>query len=464
MRRKQLPAIALDACIASSGGTQALVAGNDVYRDIPGILQTHFDSQRVFLIADENTMQAAGNEVEQALAAQGIDIAGKYVFPSEPQLHSEYSHVETIKESIIRIIDSLPDVTGPLVPVSVGSGTITDLVKRSASELSLPFLCVPTAASVDGYTSFGAALMKDGHKQTLSCDAPRCIVADTGVLSRSPSWLSSSGFGDLAGKIIAGADWIIADAAAPFGANGADRIDPTAWAMVQPGLYHNLDNSLAAVHGDKDALRTLFESLAITGFAMQYLRDSRTVSGAEHLFAHVWEMDNLCINSVPVTHGHKVAMGTLACAAFLEVLFADPAGPPPPPAAYRRPSLSDRIAEIQLAFTNSPGLTSVVETGNAKYPSDDVLSQTCQGFCDTWKDIREKVLEQVIPYTELKEMLIQAQCPVLPGEINLSRISLIACARRAQMIRNRYNELDLAWDLGCFETVLARIEASDKYF
>jgi hypothetical protein len=32
------------------------------------------------------------------------------------------------------------------------------------------------------------------------------------------------------------------------------------------------------------------------------------------------------------------------------------------------------------------------------------------------------------------------------------------------MIRNRYNELDLAWDLGCFESVLAGIESSREYF
>jgi hypothetical protein len=39
-----------------------------------------------------------------------------------------------------------------------------------------------------------------------------------------------------------------------------------------------------------------------------------------------------------------------------------------------------------------------------------------------------------------------AGCPVLPQTINLTRSQ--AAARRAQMIRNRYTVLDLAWDRG----------------
>ena len=60
-------------------------------------------------------------------------------------------------------------------------------------------------------------------------------------------------------------------------------------------------------------------------------------------------------------------------------------------------------------------------------------------------------------------MLAKAHCPVQPAEINQSREALIACAHRARMIRNRFIGLDLAWDLGCFDTVLAKMEESDLY-
>ena len=39
------------------------------------------------------------------------------------------------------------------MPVAVGSGVMNDLVKHAAFALGRPYLCVATAASMDGYTS-----------------------------------------------------------------------------------------------------------------------------------------------------------------------------------------------------------------------------------------------------------------------------------------------------------------------
>src|SRR3954452_1581683 len=68
-------------------------------------------------------------------------------------------------------------------------------------------LAVATAASVDGYTSFGASITKDGFKQTLTCPAPRAVLADLDVLTAAPAIMTASGYGDLLGKVPAGADW-----------------------------------------------------------------------------------------------------------------------------------------------------------------------------------------------------------------------------------------------------------------
>jgi glycerol-1-phosphate dehydrogenase [NAD(P)+] len=463
MERKKLPALSLDECIAAAGGTKSFVTGKDVYREIPALLGNLFNAKSIFIIADANTMNAAGNDLARVLAEQGIEVAGTCIFPGEPRLHAEYAHIAAITKAFAADCGAANGSPQP-IPAAVGSGTINDLVKLAATELSLPYLCVPTAASVDGFTSFGSAILKNGFKQTIPCGAPRCIVADTGILAKAPAWLSSSGFADLAGKIIAGSDWIISDAAAAFNAKGADLIEPKAWAMVQHGLYDYLERSVCAAQGDQDALQALFEALAITGFAMQYTQDSRPVSGCEHLFAHIWEMDDLCVDGNPVTHGHKVAIGTLAATAFTEIFFAGSDGPPAPPTSFRRPSLEDRIAEIKTAFARSPALDSAVATGVDKFPDEKTAALTAEGIRSTWKELRSKIFAQITPYAELKEMLAKARCPVLPAEVNLKRANIISCAKRAQMIRKRYNVLDLAWDLGCFETVLAKMEASGIYF
>jgi glycerol-1-phosphate dehydrogenase [NAD(P)+] len=443
-------------CLAAATETKALTVKDNAIQELPQLIKNYFENAAIYLAADENTYAAAGRSVEELLKSQGFDFAGSFIFPGG--IHAEYQHVETLAEKF-------KEQGKKIIPLAVGSGTVNDLVKRAASEAKIPYCCIPTAASVDGYTAAGAALLYQGFKQTMPCEAPLVVAADTEILAKAPAYLSSSGFGDLAGKIIAGTDWLIADSlwALDKTIPGLKQIDGKAWAMVQLPLRENLKQSLTAVQGDRGALKTLFESLSITGFALQYMKDSRPVSGCEHLWSHVWEMENLSVDGIPVTHGHKVAMGTLAAAAFTECFFAS-AGPPLPSAGYRRPSPTEREAEVISSFAGlSDAADSAKKTALEKFPDDKKAAGTAEMIRDNWKLIRERVLAILPPYEELFTLLSTGGCPVHPGELNLSRERIFAAARKAQMIRIRYTVLDLAWDLGVFEDVLKRMEESPRY-
>jgi glycerol-1-phosphate dehydrogenase [NAD(P)+] len=448
----------LEDCLKLADETDELLLKKDAVAEIPGILNKFFSYSGVCLVADEHTMEAAGNRVKETLEGAVIKIAGLHIFPGEPRLHAEYSHVRFLKEWV----SGLPDYAR-LVPIAVGAGTVNDLVKRTAFELKLPYLCVPTAASVDGYTPNGAALLMDGFKQSVFCTAPRALAADTSVIAGAPAYLASSGFGDLASKIIAGTDWIIAEKAGALGAPEAPPIDPTAWAMIQHGLMDALYRSVDAGRGDAAAVGILFQSLAITGFAMQYMKNSRPVSGAEHLFSHVWEMEDLSVNSVPVTHGHKVTIGTLAATAFTEIFFADPSGPPKTPVSWKRPDREARKAEVSEAFKGNQARDMIAATALEKLMDEKKVGEINQAFRDGWKEIRDRVLEKLLPYEELKALLAKALCPLVPETIGLSRTQVIATAWKAQMIRNKYSILDLAWDMGIYETILSKLEESEDY-
>jgi glycerol-1-phosphate dehydrogenase [NAD(P)+] len=449
-------------CLKAADETQELLLKKDALGDIPALLNKYFSSSSVCLVADENTYRAAGKKVREILERGGIKVLDSYIFPGEPRLHAEYAHVKTLADRFSALGDDKNNPALP-VPVAVGAGTLNDLVKRAAFECKLPYLCVPTAASVDGFTAFGAALLVEGVKETLSCTAPRVLAADTDVLASSPAYLSSSGFGDLASKIVAGTDWIIAARAGTWGAPVAEPVDPKAWNMIQPGLLDTLRGSVQAARGDPEAVKALFGALAVTGFAMQYFKTSRPVSGSEHLFSHVWEMEDLSLNGVPVTHGHKVAIGTLAATAFTEILFASPGGPPPVPGEYKRPTPEEREAEVNAAFKGVRAREGVVKTAREKLMDKRTAAAIGDGFRDSWKEIRAAVLEKLLPYGELKALMAEAGCPVMPETINLSRSYAIATARRAQMMRNKYCVLDLAWDMGVFETILSQMESSDLY-
>ncbi|MDR1904843.1 MAG: sn-glycerol-1-phosphate dehydrogenase [Treponema sp.] len=455
-KNQTIPSLA--DCLKAASETKELRLKRDVFSDVPDLLKSFFQSSQVYLVADENTWKAAGIRTEDAIRGVGIRIAGRHIFPGEPRLHAHYTHVK----ELIDLFKILPDYSS-CTPIAVGGGTVNDLVKRAAFELALPYLCVPTAASVDGYTAYGAALLMDGFKQTVPCTAPRVVAADTDVLAKAPAYLSSSGFGDLASKIIAGTDWIIAEKAGSAGAPAAEPIDPVAWNMIQPGLIDSLNQSVQAARGDGEAVQTLFKGLAVTGFAMQYIKSSRPVSGAEHLFSHVWEMEDLSLNGAPVTHGHKVAIGTLSATAFTELFFADPSGPPAAISGWKRPSRAEREAEVAAAFGERPGCKAVVKAALEKLVDDKTAADINALFRDSWHTIREKVLERLLPYSELKALLGKALCPLVPETIGLRRQDIIATARKAQMMRNKYSILDLSWNMGNFESILAKLEASDVY-
>jgi len=69
MKQENPPAFELGECLTASGGTKTLLTGNDVYGKVPDLLKNHYDSSRVFIIADGNTMLAAGSNLVEVLEA-----------------------------------------------------------------------------------------------------------------------------------------------------------------------------------------------------------------------------------------------------------------------------------------------------------------------------------------------------------------------------------------------------------
>ena len=70
------------------------------------------------------------------------------------------------------------------------------------------------------------------------------------------------------------------------------------------------------------------DTLMITGFAMQAACSSRPVSGAEHQFSHLWDMEHHTHNGITPSHGFKVGVGSLAiCLAVRARARARPARP-----------------------------------------------------------------------------------------------------------------------------------------
>ena len=413
--------------------TELFCLGKDALRYLPDVLKRAFPGRKPFLAADGNTWRVAGERAEALLAAAGLPPVGKHVFPGTPRLHPDYRYCEELAA----------EFPADCVPVAVGSGVVNDLVKCGASLKDLAYCCVPTACSVDGYTSAGAALGVNGMKTTVKCPAPKAICADTDILATAPPEMFASGYADLLAKVPAGADWVIADAL------GVEPIRRDVWDLIQGNIRRWL--------ADPHDMGAVFDGLAATGYSMQMYLDSRPASGAEHMFSHIWEMEGLTFKGEDVSHGFKVGIGSLAVTLLMEYMLDfsfDELAP------RMKPGLTPeaRAAEVAELLKRGCYGDQYPAIAMKKFLYGDALAARRERIRQVWEPMRRGVRERLIPYPELVKIMHSAGCPVRPAEIGLGREQFLHGVRTAQVTRPRYTILDLLYELGVFEDAIRRLD------
>ena len=211
---------------------------------------------------------------------------------------------------------------------------------------------------MDGYAGAGAPISDNGVKITMNCVAPQVVVFDLDLAANAPSPMSASGFGDLSAKIPGGADWLIADAA------GVESIDEDVWTLVQSGVHEALSRPADLAAGVPEAYEGLVKGLILSGLAMQVYDGTRPASGAEHYFSHIWELAHVGAKlDPPLSHGFKVAIGTLAMLTFYEkFLDRDPATIDIDAAVAKWPTWDVVEADIRHTFDGALADHAVKET------------------------------------------------------------------------------------------------------
>jgi glycerol-1-phosphate dehydrogenase [NAD(P)+] len=430
-----MPERRIQAALADATDTEQVAIGPGAVGAVAEIYRRTFGERPAVVVADAITWRVAGDRVQRALAAAGRGAEAPYRFPPDTFVEATYGNVERLRASF---------GTHDAVPVAVGSGSLNDLVKRAAHEAGRPYLSVATAASMDGYTAFGAAITRDGYKQTMTCPAPRAVVADLDVLAGAPADMTASGYGDLLGKVTAGADWLVADAL------GIEPVDPKVWELVQGPLREAIGRPGDLAAGDRGALERLVEGLVMSGLAMQAHASSRPASGAEHQFSHLWEMEGLGHDRrPPLSHGFKVGVGSVAIAALYERLLARDLTALDIEALRRSWPTREQAQAAARAAHTTPGLdeAAVAET-TAKWVDADALGRRLTLLADRWPALRDRLREQLVPAERLRELLAAAGCPTRPAELGLPAAAFRDTYQRARMIRRRYTVLDLAFETG----------------
>jgi glycerol-1-phosphate dehydrogenase [NAD(P)+] len=432
----------LSRALAGARETKSLEIGWRVLNRLPSMARQLFGSLPVMVVMDENTEKAAGNRVLRELEKADHPTRAPFVFRS-PDLYAEHRFVSELEKAL---------EGHDAIPISVGSGTINDLVKLAAFRQKRSYISVATAASMDGYTAFGASITHIGSKQTFTCPAPSGVVADLETICAAPVAMNASGYADLLAKITAGADWLLADAL------DVDPLIQDAWDIVQSGLRAAIANPEGIVQRDPNAIAKLTDGLMMGGFAMQRAQSSRPASGAEHQFSHLWDMQHHTHQGVAPSHGFKVGIGTLASAALYEFLLEQPLE------KLEFHSLAESMPDTNVVVDRARsifGESDLSEIASvelrAKHPGRADLRQQLQKLAAVWPDCRDRLREQLLPFDELKRRLRLAGAPFEPEHIGISRQRLRDSFWPAFSIRRRFTVLDLAVRTGLLEPALAAI-------
>ncbi len=446
-RRSSVYTIAImnkvESALQRTTDTKALVIGVDTLPQTAEMFKRLFPAGRALVVADSNTWRVAGKEVHRILAEAGIAQDEPHIF-TDPKLYAEWTFVGEL-DGVLAATDA--------VPVAVGSGVINDLTKLCSHHNGRRYMVVGTAASMDGYTAYGASITKDGNKQTFDCPAPLGMVLDPSISAAAPAKMSASGYADLIAKIPAGADWMLADAV------GADKMDDFAFGLVQEGLKEALCDPAGVHAGNVAKVEQLAEGLLLSGFAMQATQSSRPASGAEHQFSHLWDMEHLRFNGASVSHGFKVGIGTLASTAFLEMLLDAPVETLDVEkcvAAWK--SWEETERDIRAVFDNDPEFVArgLKETRD-KYVDQEGLREQLTRLKRAWPELRGRIRSQIIPFGEVHRRLELVGAPCEPEQIGISRARFRASFEKIPYMRSRYTVIDVAFRCGWMEEWLDRL-------
>lgn len=266
---------------------------------IPELLSDIYNGQPegIRIICDDNTYPAAGYAVEEKVKG------AKVIKLLSQGLHADNHAVKLAEEQL--------DGREELI-LAVGSGTIHDISRYIANKRGIPFVSIPTAASVDGFVSTVAAMTWNGFKKTFPAVSPTLVIADTDIFSKAPYRLTASGISDLLGKYTALTDWKIAhlvtdeyicDKVCDLERKAVNEV-----CRCLPDLRENVPEEQR-----QKAYEQLMYALLLSGLAMQMVGNSRPASGAEHHISHLWEMEviNPPLNAY---HGEKVSIGLMIAA------------------------------------------------------------------------------------------------------------------------------------------------------
>jgi glycerol-1-phosphate dehydrogenase [NAD(P)+] len=256
-------------------------------------------SHKVLIVCDRNTRKISGDRIHKILAGAGYEV--ELVVLTQPLLTKRKVHTAwpTMRE-VSRVVRSSQKTDSELL-LGVGGGSIIDVTKLAAFELSRYFVSIPTCASHDGIASPRASVKDRKESVSRTAQSPIAVLADTAVISKAPYQMLASGCADVISNLSAIKDWEL-----------AHRLKNEEYSTFAASLSKTASELLLEKAEDirsglEEAVWQAVKCMIVSGVAMSVAGTTRPASGAEHMFSHMLDY----IAPGKALHGEQCGVGAI---------------------------------------------------------------------------------------------------------------------------------------------------------
>ncbi|MGQ9661618.1 MAG: sn-glycerol-1-phosphate dehydrogenase [Kiritimatiellia bacterium] len=394
-----------------------IVYSENAIAELPEVLAQFTTNGDLAVVCDERTFRAAGERVLHKLEEWG----GRTQPCLVPDPPCERPRCDEATFGTLRQL--LPPNCTAIV--AVGSGVITDLCKWLATDMKIPYVVVPTAASMNGYASANIAPTIAGVKRILRGTVPYAICAVPSVLRNAPYELTAAGLGDVLAKPVSITDWRINHLI--FG----EYCCEFCCRLIREFESNYLDYPDRLRNREAEAVQNLFYALVFSGVAMTLADTSFPASGGEHLISHVLDMTAALHRVAHDYHGRQVGIGTIFAAALYERLIT-----------LESPVFRDVSAPTDAAYWGP--LTPVVEEEHGPKRRRAALALQRLRHPGVWDQVRSIACANSLPAARIKECLRCAGAAHRLSDIGCTMERFLAAVQHSHEIRERYTVIDLA--------------------
>ena len=244
-----------------------IIVGHRTTSQIADLCNRIVRGNNALIVADKLTKKLSGDQINKLLKKANYKV--REIIVSGPTVGDVNNVIKFAQKADVDIL------------LGVGGGSVIDVTKLAAFDLSRPFVSVPTCASHDGIASPRASLKHSKGSVSKTAVSPTAVLADTSIIVKAPYRMLASGCADVISNISAVMDWelahrlkneeysshaaVLAKTAAQLLIDNADEIRPDAEESTWLGV----------------------KAMIVSGVAMSVAGNTRPASGSEHMFSHM---------------------------------------------------------------------------------------------------------------------------------------------------------------------------------